>query len=231
MQGTPHAEIMSINFIAAMQRLKAALHVNKDVEVATALGLSKAAFSERKRHGSFPEKKLRSLAEQRPELHLDVDHILTSEFSSTTAAPEENESLPEISKRLHEERKRLRLSQEKFAALGGVHRRTQTGYEKGNRNPDAAYLSAIAAAGADVLYIITGIRATITKTPEPEITSDERELLALYRAAPLLSKMNIVKRLQEQLEQELTWSDIEERIARVRDWQKKRFITNQDKQC
>jgi transcriptional regulator with XRE-family HTH domain len=64
----------------------------------------------------------------------------------------------EISTRLREERKRLGLSQTEFAAKAKVHLKSQMNYEKGDRAPDAAYLSAIAAAGADVLYILTGER-------------------------------------------------------------------------
>ncbi|MNY49956.1 hypothetical protein D3C86_1854270 [compost metagenome] len=38
-------------------------------------------------------------------------------------------------------------------------RGAQANYEKGLRQPDMAYLEAIARAGADVLYIVTGARA------------------------------------------------------------------------
>ena len=60
--------------------------------------------------------------------------------------------------RLREERERLGLSQEKFGAIGGVLKRAQINYEKGERHPDSTYLTAIAAAGADVLFILTGQR-------------------------------------------------------------------------
>lgn len=59
-------------------------------------------------------------------------------------------------RRLHEERTRLGLSQEHFAEIGGVKRSSQHLYEKDVRNPDAAYLVKIHAAGADVGYLITG---------------------------------------------------------------------------
>ena len=62
-------------------------------------------------------------------------------------------------KRLQEERKRLGLTQDKIAEIGGVKRRTQINYEAGERCPDANYLIAIAAVGADVQYILTGIRS------------------------------------------------------------------------
>lgn len=52
----------------------------------------------------------------------------------------------------------MSLNQDEFAALGGVKRRAQSTYETDERVPDAAYLAAIAAAGADVGYILTGVR-------------------------------------------------------------------------
>lgn len=64
-----------------------------------------------------------------------------------------------IFERLKEERERMGLSQEKFGAIGGVKKLAQINYEKGERNPDSAYLAAIGAAGADVRYILEGQRA------------------------------------------------------------------------
>ena len=63
-----------------------------------------------------------------------------------------------IGSRLKEERERLGISQGKFCTLGGVTRKTQGNYESDIRRPDADYLAAIAKAGADVLYIVTGHR-------------------------------------------------------------------------
>jgi len=63
-----------------------------------------------------------------------------------------------VGERLREERTRLGLNQEAFAQLGGITRNTQGSYEKGERNADSVYLSAVAAAGVDVLYVLTGRR-------------------------------------------------------------------------
>jgi len=63
-----------------------------------------------------------------------------------------------IGTRIKEERLRLGKSQEELAACAGVQRRAQIRYEQGEREPDAGYLRAIAAHGADVLYILTGRR-------------------------------------------------------------------------
>ena len=66
-------------FSDSLGRLKHYLRVSKDQEVAAALGLSKTAFSERKKRNSFPEKELRALAQQRPELGINVEYVLTGE--------------------------------------------------------------------------------------------------------------------------------------------------------
>ncbi|HZH44277.1 MAG TPA: helix-turn-helix transcriptional regulator [Lysobacter sp.] len=78
--------------------------------------------------------------------------------------------------RLREERDRIGLNQADFAALGGVSRRTQAAYEAASTAPDVAYLSAIAAHGADVVYILTG-------RPAATVSSEESELLRRYRGA------------------------------------------------
>ena len=66
-------------FSCALGRLKHELRVSKDGEVAEILGLSKTAFSERKKRNSFPEKELKDIALKRPELGIDVLYVLTGE--------------------------------------------------------------------------------------------------------------------------------------------------------
>ncbi|AOJ94344.1 helix-turn-helix domain-containing protein [Burkholderia multivorans] len=70
-----------------------------------------------------------------------------------------------IGDRLKEERMRIGLSQAEFAALGGLGKQAQLNYESGTRSPDANYLAALAKIGVDVLYVITGERATQSKLP------------------------------------------------------------------
>ena len=92
----------------------------------------------------------------------------------------------DISERLKAERERLGLSQEAFGLVGGVQKRAQIHYEKGERNPDSAYLAAIAGIGADVLYILTGDR---DMEPPPAMSADEQVMLQYYReAAPAVRK-------------------------------------------
>lgn len=98
-----------------------------------------------------------------------------------------------IGERLFVERERLGLSQPAMADAGRVTMRSQRNYEKGERFPDAAYLSAIADTGADIRYIVTGER----DGPAPEtLTADERELLTLFRAATLTGKAAAIGALQ-----------------------------------
>lgn len=50
------------------------------------------------------------------------------------------------------------MSQAEFGALGGVKRLAQANYEADKRDPDAAYLMALAEKGVDVFYLVSGIR-------------------------------------------------------------------------
>lgn len=63
-----------------------------------------------------------------------------------------------IGERLKAERGRLGLNQADFAGVAGTTKKSQIGYEKDVVPPDAAYLAAVAAAGVDVQYVITGQR-------------------------------------------------------------------------
>jgi transcriptional regulator with XRE-family HTH domain len=82
--------------------------------------------------------------------------------------------------RLREERLRLGKNQTDFGAIAGVTKKTQMLYEAGGRSPDGVYLAAIAAAGTDVLYILTGQRAG----GAPALKPDEAALLDNYRHSP-----------------------------------------------
>ena len=61
--------------------------------------------------------------------------------------------------RLKEERKRLGLMQAEFAARVGSDMPKQSMYENDRRALRAAYLARAAAAGVDVLYVLTGRRS------------------------------------------------------------------------
>lgn len=61
----------------SLQRLREALRVSKDKELAEALGLGEKAFNARKARNSFPVKELYALAAKRPDLKIDVSYVLT----------------------------------------------------------------------------------------------------------------------------------------------------------
>jgi transcriptional regulator with XRE-family HTH domain len=97
----------------------------------------------------------------------------------------------EVGARLKAERQRLGLNQAVFAGLATVSRRTQASYEAGDGAPSADYLAAMADAGVDVLYVVTG-RSWVDKValdgtdewPVPAVdslASEERELLSSFR--------------------------------------------------
>jgi len=66
-------------FDQQLMRLKSMLGVTGDQDVAGLLDMSKAAFSDRKKRDSFPEEKLRALAQRRPDLPIDVEYVLRGE--------------------------------------------------------------------------------------------------------------------------------------------------------
>lgn len=57
-------------------------------------------------------------------------------------------------------------------------KQAQLKYESGTRSPDAAYLAALAAAGVDILYVLTGQRGGVVLTPR------EQAMLGKYRGLP-----------------------------------------------
>ncbi|OQX03434.1 MAG: hypothetical protein BWK73_39545 [Thiothrix lacustris] len=66
-----------------------------------------------------------------------------------------------IGQRLREERERLGFTQPELAELADTTKKSQIDYEKDITQPRAGYLAAIAAVGADVAYIVTGVRTTV----------------------------------------------------------------------
>lgn len=93
---------------------------------------------------------------------------------------------------LREERKRLGKTQEEFAVIAGVTRVPYTAWEKsGGPSPSAKNLAALASAGADVLYILTGQRSQ--PTPEAALPVDERVLLNSYRICNDQARQNLIQ--------------------------------------
>ncbi|MCO1336764.1 helix-turn-helix domain-containing protein [Microbulbifer sp. OS29] len=82
-----------------------------------------------------------------------------------------------IGVQLKEERERLGYTQADFAELVGASKRSQIGWEKGERFPDASALAGWAEKGVDILYVVTGERAKEMS----ELPADEQLMLDSYR--------------------------------------------------
>lgn len=68
------------------------------------------------------------------------------------------------------------------AGARGATRQSQALYEKGERMPDAAYLGAVAGAGCDVLYILTGQRLTSNASTPPPLPNRAHDLKPEHQA-------------------------------------------------
>ncbi|WP_180125648.1 helix-turn-helix domain-containing protein [Rhodoferax sp. BLA1] len=85
-----------------------------------------------------------------------------------------------IGDRLRTERESLGLSQPKFAAIAGTTKQTLFSWESGKTAPDGFQLAALAVAGVNVGYVLTGER----EGPAPEVlTAEERVMLDYFRQA------------------------------------------------
>lgn len=92
----------------------------------------------------------------------------------------------QIGVRLRQVRKDLGFkNQADLADRLGVSPSSIHNYESGKRSPDAEFLTAIAAEGADVLYILTGQHSIGT------LSAEEDALLANYRALPDGKRYNL----------------------------------------
>lgn len=98
--------------------------------------------------------------------------------------------------RLKEARKALGLSQSEAADLVGITREHWGRCEREVAVPGGEVLAALARAGADVNYILTGQRSSAAPAPAPALTADEREMLALFKSATLTGKAAAIGALQ-----------------------------------
>ncbi|WP_276965130.1 helix-turn-helix domain-containing protein [Metallibacterium scheffleri] len=90
--------------------------------------------------------------------------------------------------RLREERRRLGLNQTRLAEVAGVSLTSQSHYESGTHRPDSAYLTQVARAGIDIVYVLTGKH-------QGEFTSDSIDWLAVTEIADVVAKWT-VRRLE-----------------------------------
>lgn len=78
--------------------------------------------------------------------------------------------------RLRRERQRLGMTQGDFAALVGTDSQKQSLYETSKRELRGDYLNAIAGAGVDVLFVLTGRRSG-----GDALSPDEASLIERFR--------------------------------------------------
>ncbi len=88
-----------------------------------------------------------------------------------------------LGERLKLERERLGFTQPAFAELAGAKKRTLIDWEKAVSSPTAVQLAAFAAAGADVLYILTGKSSSAHL-----LSSEEQTMLEYFRAAQPMAR-------------------------------------------
>ncbi|WP_198321699.1 helix-turn-helix domain-containing protein [Methylococcus sp. BF19-07] len=115
------------DFEKILLRLKEQLGASDDKDVAELLGLTDKALSARKRRNAFPEDKLRALAQQRPELGIDVAYVLTGRWTERDF----QERRQTLHRRLREARGEQDLGE--FAASLGMAPEDWTAYETGAR--------------------------------------------------------------------------------------------------
>lgn len=93
-----------------------------------------------------------------------------------------------IGQRLKQERQRLKLTQPEFAELALTKKRTLIDWEKGVSSPTAPQLSAMANAGVDILYVITGEQNKVQNlAPDEELLMESYRQLSAGERRELLS--------------------------------------------
>lgn len=98
-----------------------------------------------------------------------------------------------IFERLREERLRLGKTQDEFASIAGVTRQPYMKWEKGTGpSPSAHNLAALATAGADVLFVVTGQRSQAAAEVDL-LPSDERVLVDAYRRCNAEARRNLIQ--------------------------------------
>lgn len=93
-----------------------------------------------------------------------------------------------LGSRLKEERKALGLSQQDFAAIGGVEANAQGKYENGQRTPRSNYLTALDSSGVDVLYLLSGRR---TPMELASLSETERAVIVHLRSLTVVDQAAI----------------------------------------
>lgn len=119
--------------------------------------------------------------------------------------------------RLKTERKRLQLTQERMAEVGGVRKNTQLLYEAGRNTPDVDYLTRVIAIGVDLHFLFYGERGPAA------LSRDEQAILALLETATpearamLMVTLSLWRRLDPAAGREQVTADVILRANHVMD--------------
>ncbi len=104
----------------------------------------------------------------------------------------------EFSARLKAERQRTGLNQKDFGQIAGVGLQTQSRYETSETQPNAEYLAALAQAGVDILYLLTGQRSE-----GPRLSRETSDLVTELEQLPKHMReaaLTVVKALRKSAE-------------------------------
>ena len=146
-----------MEFVDFLYRLKQALDFKQDKDVADFLGLSEKAFSARKNRNSIPEQHLRTAAAMQPNLHLDVDYILTgSRINSSLGGLSHNQDtfMKEVIAHIH---KRLNMGIDEIAAELGIENERFQQILEGKIEPPLLVLEGLVTKfGIDAQWLLTG---------------------------------------------------------------------------
>ncbi|KFA33402.1 transcriptional regulator [Xanthomonas vasicola] len=110
-----------------------------------------------------------------------------------------------VGKRLKEERKRLRLTQQEMADACGISKWAQLYFEKDQNMPGGAYLLAAHARGVDIVYVLLDQRT--------KLDPSEAALVSAFRAAPqevraaLLANLGSARDVSERAAPTVTFGD------------------------
>lgn len=169
-----------MEFVDFLYRLKQALDLKQNKDVADFLGLSEKAFSARKNRNSIPEQHLRAAAAMHPDLHLDVDYILTgSRIHSSLGNFGHNQDtfMKEVIAHIHT---RLNMGIEEIAAELGIENERFQRILEGEIEPPLLVLEGLVTKfGIDAQWLLTGKSYTNEASSEKS-SNDDYSYIPMY---------------------------------------------------
>lgn len=142
------------DFDHQLLRLKQALGVAEDQDVANALGMNKAAFSARKVRGAFPGDKVSALALKKPALRLDVKYILTGQSDELERRLEAVKVATAVAGKVKDRDARYEVQQATFEAIVGALSVDEQQLVHHYRAADENGKTAIAATAASMASVV-----------------------------------------------------------------------------